>query len=400
VFVGIGPTRSVDEYLADVAHDEVVELTGERTPVYRTRSGSDDAPPPTDQDFWAASVTGPGEQVLTWEAEDGRWSAVVMNPSGEPGVTVDVNVGLRSPIVLPLIVGLLVAGALLTAVAITLIVVGATGATGATGAPAASDAVARPASPRQPLPPPFVAGAPPARAPPVAAADPERVPPGHEPVALSGRLDPELSRWMWLVKWFLAIPHVIVLAVLWLAFVVLTVVAAVAILITGRYPRGIFDFNVGVLRWTWRVSYYATTGGIGTDRYPPFSLSEEPGDAAHLDVVYPARLTRWLVLVKWFLAIPHLVIVGLLVGGGIRWTWVWGEFRLDPFSGGLLGLLVLVAGVMLLFTGRYPTRLFDLIIGLNRWVYRVIVYVALMTDRYPPFHLDQGGMDPGRQEPS
>jgi hypothetical protein len=403
VFVGIGPTRSVDEYLAGVAHDEVVEVTGGQAPVYRSMAGADDAPPPTEQDFWAASSTGPGEQELTWKAARGRWSAVVMNASGEPGVLVDVNVGVRSDIVLPLIVGLLVAGAVLTALAITLIVVGATGATGATGANVAAGTsgtteTTAAAGPPPPLPPPSpVTGHQVPLAPPApSAADPER-----RPVVLTAQLAPELSRWLWLVKWFLAIPHFIVLGVLWIGFVVLTVVAAVAILFTGRYPRSIFDFNVGVLRWTWRVSYYATTGGIGTDRYPPFSLAAEPGDAAHLDVAYPERLTRWLVLVKWFLAIPHLIIVGLLVGGGFRWTWVWGEFRLDPFGGGFLGLLVLVAGVMLLFTGRYPTGLFNLIIGLNRWVYRVIVYVALMTDRYPPFHLDQGGdeepaLDEGR----
>ncbi len=87
-----------------------------------------------------------------------------------------------------------------------------------------------------------------------------------------------------------------------------------AIVFTGRYPRGIFDFNVGVLRWSWRVTHYASTGGIGTDRYPPFSLQPEPGDPAHLDIAYPEQLSRGLVFVKWFLAIPHLIIVALLTG--------------------------------------------------------------------------------------
>lgn len=214
------------------------------------------------------------------------------------------------------------------------------------------------------------------------------------PMRIEGELDPNVSRWLWLVKWLLAIPHYIVLAFLWLTLLVLTVVAFFAILFTGRYPRGIFDFNVGVLRWTWRVAFYSY-GALGTDRYPPFTLDDVADYPARLHVEYPERLSRGLVLVKWWLlAIPHYIVVGLFLGGGSYAAsrvgdWVWSV----GFETGLIGILVLVAGFVLLFTTRYPLGLFDFVMGLDRWVARVAAYVFLMRDEYPPFRLDQGGSE-------
>jgi len=147
------------------------------------------------------------------------------------------------------------------------------------------------------------------------------------PLQLEGVLEPRLSRWLWLAKWLLVIPHVIVLVFLWIAFVVLWLVALVAILLTGRYPRGIFDFNVGVLRWSWRVGYYSYSA-LGTDRYPPFTLADAPEYPARLNVEYPQALSRGLALVKWWLlALPQYLVVAVFAGGA--WAGERGRRRLD-----------------------------------------------------------------------
>jgi hypothetical protein len=171
------------------------------------------------------------------------------------------------------------------------------------------------------------------------------------------------------------------------------VIAFFAILFTGRYPRGLFEFNVGVLRWSWRVGFYSYSA-LGTDQYPPFTLKDDPGYPARLEVEYPASLSRGLVLVKWWLlALPHYLVVAVFAGGAwAAWTGAGPEWMFS--SGGLVGLLVIFAGVVLLFTGRYPSSLYDFVLGMNRWVYRVGAYAALMTDSYPPFRLDMGGNEP------
>jgi hypothetical protein len=353
IFIGIGPEQDVERYLANVAHDEIdhIRLRPFRV-TYAFQPGRAPSAPPRAQQFWVASAQGSGAQRVEWDLESGDWMVVVMNADGSRAVDANVSVGVKSDFVLPIGLGLLGLFVLFALIGTTLLVIGVIG-------------LGR------------------------RVADVTTI--GPEPVRIAGRYDEHLSRWLWLVKWFLLIPHFIVLAVLWLAFSVVTVIAFFAILFTGRYPRSLFGFNAGVLRWTWRVSFY-WIGAFGTDRYPPFTLGAAPDYPAHLDIAYPERLSRGLVLVKWWLlAIPQYVVVGIFVGGTATVVTRNGAVVTRP---GLITWLVFVAVVVLLFVGRYPRGIARLVVGLNRWVYRVIVYAALMTDAYPPFRLDQGEEEP------
>lgn len=359
VFVGVGPADEVREYFRGVGRAEVDDLRFDPFEVdYRYRDGGPPPQRPAEADFWAVSVQGSGPQVLEWEPQSGEWIVVIMNADGEAGVAVDTALAAKSPWVFRVAVGLLIGGFVGLAVAAVLLVVGIV-------------LLARGS---------HLEMAPPAPATPTG-------------VTLEGRLDDRLNRGLWLVKWFLLIPHFIVLAVLWAVFWLLTVLAFFAILITGRYPRPLFDFNAGVLRWSWRVWFYGY-GALGTDRYPPFTLGAAPDYPARLEVAYPERLSRGLVLVKWWLlVIPHALVVTVFLGGA------WGVG--DDVAGGapgLIPLLVIFAGVVLLFRGHYPRGIFDLVMGLQRWVYRVLVYAALLRDDYPPFRLDQGGHEEGGHE--
>ena len=358
-FVGIGPAADVRGYLDDVAQAQIEDVDLDPFRVeYQFRDGTDEADPPTEQDFWVAQGT--DGEPLVWDLESGDWVVVVMNTDGSAGVSVDAAVAAKVDWLLPLGIGLLTGGFVALVGGALLLVFGAVGLSRHS-----------------------------AQHPPAVAAVGSTV--SQTPIRLTGHLDDGLSRWLWLVKWVLVIPHVIVLAFLWVGVGVVWIIAWFAIVFTGRYPRSLFGYTVGVMRWTWRVGFYSYSA-LGTDSYPPFSFDAQPGDPAGLDVDYPERLSRGLVWVKsWLLAIPHLIIIGILAGGGAG-AW-WGD---DPYAvPSLLGILVFIAGVGLLFTNRYARGLFDLIVGLNRWVFRVLAYVLLLRDEYPPFRLDQGETELG-----
>jgi hypothetical protein len=149
-----------------------------------------------------------------------------------------------------------------------------------------------------------------------------------------------------------------------LATGMLVIPPLLTIVFREKYPRWWFDFNLAFLRFDNRVIAYLL---LLRDEYP--STDEE--QAVHLDLPYPdvrADLNRWMPLVKWFLAIPHYVVLLVLDVG--------------------VALATIAAWFAILFTGRYPRRLFDFTVGVIRWHNRVVGYAfALVTDRYPPFRL-------------
>jgi len=367
IFVAIGPAEDVATYLQGVAYDELDEFPDDFRTLDDTLSLASHpgtAPPsiPAEQTFWVDSALGTEEQVLSWDVRPGSWSAVIMNADGSSPVSVSAVAGIRIPILGAVSIGLLAGGVFLLVLASLLLL-------------AATRRADRPWG-KQPE-------------------SSERR--GAYPVAVQASLDANLSPALWLIKWFLAIPHVVVLAFLWAAYAVLSFFAWISILFTGRYPRGIFEFNLGVMRWSWRVCYYAFSA-IGTDRYPPFSL-QDVEYPARLSIDYPERLSPGLALVKWWLlAIPHYIVVGAFTSGVVFWAQesnAWGASNPAlQTGGGLLGVLVLIAGFALLFTGRYPKGIFDLVMGINRWAFRLWGYAGLMTDKYPPFRLDMGGEEP------
>jgi hypothetical protein len=344
IFIGIADEADVQAYLSGVGYDEIRDFRVHPFRVEYTNHPGNSAPAaPTSQTFWVVSEHGPGTQTLEWQLETGNWVLVLMNADGSAGVNVSGSIGVKAPWVFWVGIGLLLGGIVLLIIGVGLILL---------------------ATRRQRITSATGAG-------PGGAAISDKKPPG--PFSFKGELTEPLSQWLWLVKWLLIIPHLIVLSFLWVAAVIVWLISLFAILFTAKYPRSFFEFNVGVLRWTWRVGFYSYQA-LGTDKYPPFRLygGDYPAD---LEVEYPAMLTPWLALVKWWLlAIPHYIIIALFVGTGGRWP-------------GLVWVLVLFSAIALLFTGKYPRGLFDFIMGINRWIYRVAVYSLLMTDRYPPFRL-------------
>ena len=190
---------------------------------------------------------------------------------------------------------------------------------------------------------------------------------GAYPVELVGEYQERVNRFLWLIKWILAIPHAIVMWFLSIPIIVTTPLAWLAVVILGRYPGFLWSYHSGLLRWSWRVNFYCYEAGA-SDRYPPFSFSSNEDYPADLIIEYPESSSRLTGLVRWLLVIPHWIIT--------------------YFLGAIRNILVLIALLLTLLTGRYHEGIFNIIMGLNRWIYRVSAYGWLLVDEYPPFSFD------------
>ena len=187
------------------------------------------------------------------------------------------------------------------------------------------------------------------------------------PVELVGDYADRVNRFLWLIKWLLLIPHILVLWLLSIPLIVLLPVSWLAVIILGRNPSFLWNYHSGLLRWSWRINFYSYQAG-NTDQYPPFAFQSREEYPADLIIEYPESSSRLTGLFRWILIIPHWIITAILSE--------------------IVNILVLFALLFLLFTGRYSQDLFNIIMGLNRWIYRANAYGWLLVDAYPPFSFD------------
>jgi hypothetical protein len=186
------------------------------------------------------------------------------------------------------------------------------------------------------------------------------------PVQLDVEYQDPLNRFLPLVKWLLLIPHYIALFLLYLAAWFALIAAFFMVLFTRRYPPGLFGFFLGVMRWTLRVNAYHY---LMSDKYPPFTLEADPGDAATLAIDYPAEgVDRWRPLFAWILAVPYLFVATIIAY--------------------LAAVLVFVAFFAILFTRHFPRGMFDIVVVAQRWTFRGYAYAIFMTTKYPPWVWD------------
>jgi hypothetical protein len=196
----------------------------------------------------------------------------------------------------------------------------------------------------------------------VAVPDPSGPPSPDYPVRFEIAYPEELNRWLPLVKWLLVIPHFFVLFFVGIGAFFLGVFAFFAVLFTGRFPRGAFDYLLGTFRWSYRVLAYMH---LMVDPYPPFTMADDPAYPVRLHVEYPERIANWRPLVQWLLAYPYLLVAGVLY---------W-----------LTAILAFVAFFTILFTKQIPRGMYELMVPGLRWNLRGSAYACFTVDRYPPW---------------
>jgi hypothetical protein len=360
LFVGIGPEAEVEAFLADVPHDEVTDVDFRPFSADYRRQNADGTAmpsPPMDETFWVAQAAGDATQTITWNLEPGNWVIVVMNADAVANVSADIELGGKLDYLVPIAIGLGVAGVVLLAAGAAMIIGGAV---------------------RRQVDEQAASGAGPGAVVPV---DDRAFRP--YPLRLEGHLDAELSRWRWLVKWLLAIPR--------------RRARLPVDRLRGALRRGLSDPVHGSLPFDLRLQRRSAALDVagqllrqqrpGHRSLPPFTLDAAVRPPSTSTTSISRAASCWSSRGCWRSTPAHHRRVPRGPSERQRWHRVGaGRQAAQAARGG---------GGTALVHRALPTGLHDLIMGVNRWTYRVIAYVALMTD-YPPFRLDQGGNDPLR----
>jgi hypothetical protein len=183
------------------------------------------------------------------------------------------------------------------------------------------------------------------------------------PVTLDIDRQDQYARFMPLIKWLLAIPHYIVLFFLFIGAAIAIIISWFAVVITRRYPRGLFNYVVGVYRWYYRVGAYVS---LMTDRYPPFTLQDQPDYPVDFDIDYPEEgVARWRPFFAGILIIPYAIAAAALLV--------------------IAEVVLILVFFTILFAKRFPEGMFNLVVVAFRWVARTNAYQNWLVTKYPPF---------------
>lgn len=216
------------------------------------------------------------------------------------------------------------------------------------------------AQPPAPPPPPSDQPPPP---PPPASSSASDLPVVDYPVLLDIKRQEEYSRLYPLVKWLAVIPNLVVFVFIAIAGLFVYIAGFFAVLITGRFPRGMFDFLVGVQRWAACINAYLF---LMTDHYPPFSTQANPEGPVQFNIDYPEQgVSRWRPLFAWLVALPYLIVAGALSY--------------------LAAIVSFIAFFAILFTKKFPEGMYNLVLISLRWQARGNAYAGFMVTKYPPF---------------